>query len=381
MDKKEFKDFFLKNSFKIFTLSVLWPIGFFIYNEIINNQIYTITFGKVIAYFGPMVTLPFIGYLLQDRNKNSEDLKSATQKISELLFEVILNKKLGIRYVNPYLIKCWEAKNCDKKDCPAYKSENLRCWQVAGTYCMGKVTGKFAEKINDCKICNVYKKGTPNELTTIGEDFNNMMIVIESISAEQYKDFMDTIEALGKLIELKDPYTGGKHSPAVQGYALKVAKYLELTPEQIKNLKIAAILHDIGKIGIKGSILNKNGPLDEMEYNEIKKHPLIGEEAIKSIKKLNDVRKIIKYHHERYDGRMDGDHSSYIGEVKGDDIPIEARIISVADSFDAMTSDRPYRKAFTREKAIKILKEESGKQFDPKCVDAFIKLLNGVIPV
>ncbi|MBI5207888.1 MAG: HD domain-containing protein [Candidatus Firestonebacteria bacterium] len=372
---KELKEVFLKNAFRFFILSILWPIGFFFYNEVLHGQIDSITFGRIIAYFGPMITLPFIGYLLQERYEKTEDLEKTTQKIYELLLNVIKKKQLGIRYENPNLVKCWEISKCGKKDCPAYNSINLRCWQIAGTYCLDKPTGIMAQKIDDCRNCSVYKISTPDELTAIGENFNNMMLILENMSAEQYKDFMATIEALSKLIEIKDPYTGGKHSATVQRYALCIANLLNLSPEQIINIKIASILHDIGKIGIKGSILNKNGPLDNMEYKEIKKHPLIGEEAIKSIKKLNDVRAIIRYHHERFDGKMDGKYSSYTGEVKGEDIPIESRIISIADSYDAMTSDRPYRKALTKVEAVNIIKKERGQQFDPKIVDVFLKIL------
>ena len=233
----------------------------------------------------------------------------------------------------------------------------------------------MAKKIEDCRLCEVYKACVPDELSDIGEDFNNMMVVLEHMSSLQYEDYINTTEALSKLIEIKDPYTGGIHCHTVQRYALGTAKHLNLVPKQIENLKIAAILHDIGKIGVKGAILNKNGPLDNMEYEEIKKHALIGSNAIKSIGKLKDIRRIIKYHHERYDGNMEGKYAAYTGEVKGEEIPIEARIITLVDSYDAMTSDRPYRKAMDKEKALKIVREESGKQFDPKCVEAFIKFL------
>ncbi|MEW6088984.1 MAG: HD-GYP domain-containing protein [bacterium] len=195
------------------------------------------------------------------------------------------------------------------------------------------------------------------------------------MAAQQHEDFINTVDALGKLIEFKDPYTGGKHCHAVREYAVAIAAKLNLPTETIENVRIAASLHDIGKIGIKGAILNKEGPLDEFEIEMIKKHPMIGEEAIKSINKLKDVRQIVRYHHERFDGKLDGSFGSYTGEVKGEDIPIESRIISVADSYDAMISDRPYRKALFKEEARKIIKEESGKQFDPKIVEVFLEYL------
>lgn len=369
------KKTFYKRSFLIFKLTTLWPISFLIYNELIYGKYKYVTIGTLVAYIGPLICLPFIGYLIQDRYEKGEDLSNAKERISELMLNVIQKKQLGIRYNNPHLIPCWEMKNCGEKDCPAYKSENLRCWQVAGTFCAKGASGKMAKKIKDCRLCHVYKTSIPDELADIGEDFNNMMMVLEYMSSEQYEDYMCTIAALSKLIEMKDPYTGGRHCHAVQTYALGTAKYLNLTPLQVENVKIASILHDIGKIGIKGSILNKNGPLDEMEYKEIKTHALIGDAAVQSIGKLKDIRKIIRYHHERYDGKMEGKFSSYTGEVKGEEIPIEARIITLVDSFDAMTSNRPYRQAMTKEDAVTIIKKESGAQFDPKCVDAFLKYL------
>lgn len=198
------------------------------------------------------------------------------------------------------------------------------------------------------------------------------------MAAQQHEDFINTVDALGKLIEFKDPYTGGKHCHAVREYAVAAAIKLNLPVEKIENVRIAASLHDIGKIGIKGAILNKEGPLDEFEVAMIKRHPIIGEEAMKSINKLQYIRQIIRYHHERYDGRLEGSYCSYTGEVKGEEIPIESRIISVADSYDAMISDRPYRKALLREDAKKEIKAESGKQFDPKVVEVFLELLEEI---
>ena len=371
----DIKKVLFKNSFFLFTLATFWPLLFLIFNELLFGQYKDITLGVIVAYIGPMIFLPFIGYLIQDKYERGEDLSKATENISELMLKVVKDRQLGIRYKNQRMIPCWNVRKCDKKECPAYKSKNLRCWQIAGTYCATGPSGEMAKKIEDCRLCEVYKACVPDELSDIGEDFNNMMVVLEHMSSLQYEDYINTTEALSKLIEIKDPYTGGIHCHTVQRYALGTAKHLNLVPKQIENLKIAAILHDIGKIGVKGAILNKNGPLDNMEYEEIKKHALIGSNAIKSIGKLKDIRRIIKYHHERYDGNMEGKYAAYTGEVKGEEIPIEARIITLVDSYDAMTSDRTYRKAMDKEKALKIVREESGKQFDPKCVEAFIKFL------
>jgi HD-GYP domain-containing protein (c-di-GMP phosphodiesterase class II) len=138
----------------------------------------------------------------------------------------------------------------------------------------------------------------------------------------------------------------------------------------LKNIKYGALLHDIGKVGVDLSILNKPGRLTDEEYEIIKTHPMQGYEIIKPIKFLQDKFAAIKYHHERWDG------TGYPEGLKGEEIPLEARIVSVADTFDAMTSTRSYRKALDKEIAIEEIKKNAGKQFDPRVVAAFLKIIN-----
>ncbi|EOC99659.1 HD-GYP domain-containing protein [Caldisalinibacter kiritimatiensis] len=180
--------------------------------------------------------------------------------------------------------------------------------------------------------------------------------------------YIETIHALTKTIEAKDSYTSG-HACRVAEYSVKLAKALNLSDRKIENIKTAALLHDIGKIGIDDEILKKPGKLTDVEYNMIKQHPVIGSDILKDVDFLDEVAKIIKYHHERYDGR------GYPEGLKADKIPLEAAILSIADVYDAMTTDRPYRGALTKEKAIKEIKENSGTQFHPKLTDAFIKII------
>jgi len=187
--------------------------------------------------------------------------------------------------------------------------------------------------------------------------------------------FMRITEAMAAAIEAKDYYTHG-HTSRVTEYSEAIAK--KLGPKNIKDtdnkkffedIRIASLLHDIGKIGIPESILNKEGPLDPEERKKINEHPLIGTNILQPIHELKTVLLGVKYHHERFDGL------GYPEGLKGDQIPLIAAIISVADSFDAMTSDRPYRKGFSREKAIDIIKAESGKQFDPAIVEVFLEAI------
>ncbi|MCX7793268.1 MAG: HD domain-containing protein [Thermodesulfovibrionales bacterium] len=200
---------------------------------------------------------------------------------------------------------------------------------------------------------------------------NQVAVAIEN--ANLYKElketFYGTIEALAETIEKRDPYTGG-HTRRVMQYSLATGRELGLSGRELENLKLAAILHDIGKIGIRDSILLKKTNLTEEEAMVMNLHPKYGAEILEHIKQLKDVIPGMRGHHEKYDG------SGYPDGLKGEDIPLFARIIAVADAYDAMTTDRPYRKALSREQAFEELKKSSGRQFDPVVVNAFIKALS-----
>jgi HD-GYP domain-containing protein (c-di-GMP phosphodiesterase class II) len=191
-------------------------------------------------------------------------------------------------------------------------------------------------------------------------------------NARLYKKIQDSyfeiVKALAQAIEAKDPYTYG-HSARVMEYAVQIAQKLGLPEEEIESLRYAAILHDIGKIGVRGIILNNPNGLTGEEYDEIKKHPLIGEGIIKPIELLQPIRPLIRHHHEWYNGK------GYPDGLSGENIPLGDRILAVADAYDAMKSYRPYRKSLTEETAIQELKGGSGTQFDPKIVEIFLEIL------
>lgn len=182
--------------------------------------------------------------------------------------------------------------------------------------------------------------------------------------------YLSTIQALNKTVEAKDPYTSG-HASRVEDFAVRLSEAYNLPFQSIENIKTASILHDIGKIGINDSILNKASKLTEEEFQEIMRHPSIGAEIISKVDFLKDITGIIKHHHERYDG------NGYPDGIAGKEIPIEACILTIADSYDAMTSDRPYRKALTNEEALEEIRKCSGKQFHPELAEKFITMMEG----
>jgi HD-GYP domain-containing protein (c-di-GMP phosphodiesterase class II) len=178
--------------------------------------------------------------------------------------------------------------------------------------------------------------------------------------------FFQTAESLADAIEKRDSHTGG-HTQRVTFYSQAIAKYLRLTPLERKWLKITSVLHDIGKIGIGDDILKKPKPLSPEEFHIIKRHSNMGVEIIEHIRQLREIIPGVKYHHEQVDGK------GYPDGLRGKDIPILAKIVAVADTYDAMTTDRPYRKAKDKKMAIDELKRCSGTQLDKKVVDAFIR--------
>ena len=175
-----------------------------------------------------------------------------------------------------------------------------------------------------------------------------------------------SIKCLVKALEATSYWTAG-HTERVTEYAMGIGKFMELEGETLEKLKICALLHDIGKIATPKEILNKSTALTESEWLEIKKHPIVGAEILNDLKQFKDVILGIKYHHEHWDGRKG------IFGLKREEIPLMSRILSVADTFDALTSDRPYRPRHPKEDAVKEIARCSGTQFDPAVVEAFLK--------
>ena len=225
--------------------------------------------------------------------------------------------------------------------------------------------------INDCDLYQyILKPFEPEELKIVAE--NGIKKYTMATDNEEYYNelrelFYKTIRAISSALDTKDAYTNG-HSLRVTIYSIIIAKELGFTQEQLEEIEIAGLLHDIGKISIPTTVLCKNGKLTDQEFLIMKSHPVKSGKIVINIKKLATISEWVKAHHEKWDG------SGYPDGLKGEEIPLVGRIIALADTYDAMTSTRPYRTALPHEVAISEVQRCSGIQFDPKLAEIFIKL-------
>ena len=211
-----------------------------------------------------------------------------------------------------------------------------------------------------------------DEIALLGSNFNNMAVNIEALvrrlkqALRQNQElFLETIRTLAAAIDAKDPYTRG-HSERVSSFSMAISRHLGLNQDEVFRVHIASILHDVGKLGIRDGILNKPGGLSDDEFEIMRQHPSIGAQIMSPIRMLKDIIPGIRNHHETWDG------TGYPDGLAGEEIPLVARIIGVADTFDAMTTTRPYQQAMTLEYVIAKMRSMSGSRFDPRVVDAFI---------
>ena len=224
-------------------------------------------------------------------------------------------------------------------------------------------------------VMTVLREGSSRSFT---DDDESLMMSISSqmaVAIENYRlnldierTYVETIMALALAVEAKDPYSAG-HSKRVGFYAMQIGEALGLDAEMQRILHDAGVLHDIGKIGIKDEILLKAVALTPDETKIMQQHPLIGEAIVRPVRSLQKVGVLVRDHHERFDG------TGYPSGLRGEEIPIGARILSVADTYDSMVTDRPYRKRLTTETAEAELKKFAGIQYDPAVVDAFLRVL------
>lgn len=222
-----------------------------------------------------------------------------------------------------------------------------------------------AMQVGKGDLCVRIQEAGGEELCNLARAFNRMTENLDQANRRIQEGYLQAVMALAAAVEAKDPYTRG-HCDRVGYYAEKTARQMGLNESTVMQLLLAGQLHDIGKIGVGKEILCKTSCLTPKEITKMVQHPQIAWKILEPAVFLSEAREAILSHHERYDGK------GYPRGLSGDEICLSGRILAVADSYDAMTSDRPYRRRFEKDKALNILEEEKGKQFDPEIVDAFL---------
>jgi diguanylate cyclase (GGDEF)-like protein/putative nucleotidyltransferase with HDIG domain len=248
----------------------------------------------------------------------------------------------------------------DSKGAPLTCSLGIASWPTDGV---------MREEIIQAADASLYyaKQMGRNRICLATEIMTTEVLSVGS-KPDREPGILSTIYALAATVDAKDHYTYG-HSKKVSKYATDIAEALGYSQERIATLRAAALLHDIGKIGVSDRVLTKAGPLSDEDWEPIRAHPKLGVAILKHVESLSGCLAAIQYHHERYDG------SGYPAGLKGENIPLDARIMAVADSYDAMTSLRPYRQGkFTPEQALAELKRCAGSQFDPRVVEVFVSI-------
>ncbi len=270
-----------------------------------------------------------------------------------------LKEKLGSEKGN-VIVEAGELLDLSISECAVPKNAAFACWPL---FIRGRLFGLLATSCNDGS-----RDFPPVEEKLIDFLMKKAALAVENMALYESMthNFHNILKSLVNALEAKDLYTG-KHSERVTMFALDIAKKLGCSTDQIEALKTVGYLHDIGKIGIADSILNKPATLTSHEYEIVKNHPVIGVSIVKDLGLDSDETAIIRHHHERWDG------SGYPEGLSRLEIPLVARIVMVADAFDAMTSKRAYRDAMAEADAIRELQRNAGKQFDSDVVEAFME--------
>lgn len=291
------------------------------------------------------------------RGLSKSFLEATPVRVGEGIIGAVVSQKLPISVVDI------------RKD-PRIKYRSL----VKREKLAGLLAVPILQRGNPIGIITVYtskpRDFTQNEIDLLSTFASQASIAIDNarLYAKMQDQYLSMVMALAAAIEAKDAYTHG-HSQKVMEYAVKIGRELKLRDNEVQTLRYAGLLHDIGKIGIKDFILSKQGTLTKEEIQELRNHPMYGALIMEQVDFLKDIAPLTLYHHERYDG------SGYPLGLKGKDIPMGARILAVADTYDSMIADRPYRKALPFDHVVKEMKKVAGSQLDPQVVEIFLNVL------
>ncbi len=382
MTKKSIGRMLLFSTFFNVPLSILLIYQFISNLLKADNKNYTVMFFVELSLY--IISNIILAVIMKNLCLEEEQLLGMYQngeKLNDLIIKntpsglIILNSKGIIEYLNPSIIKILGSDEALGQNILNIDSiKNNFIYRNIVSALAGKSSVMFGVNYvtNTTKqngVFNIYIDAVINK-----NKVSKVIIHVHDVTKEvELKDeiestFLSTIEALAESIDAKDTYTG-RHSSNVLKYTSKICEAVEMDDKQKENIIIAATIHDIGKIGISDSILKKPDKLTDEEYEIMKKHPVIGASIVGKIHGYKKISNIIKYHHERWDGR------GYPEGIKEDEIPLGAQIIAIADAFDAMTSNRVYRKSLGYERAVQILTEEKGRQFNSELVELFIDML------
>jgi len=324
------------------------------------------------------ITEDFVSTFELDKTiKNALSLTKSLLHADGCCLHFINEKKGSVILRSRHIGNCLQDKEhrklCARFGAAGLMTERPDVEEIVGKYAFLSVPIVFGKDI--VGILSVFNKKpysfNDDEKLLLTTFANQSAIIIgnEKLYRKLHMSYLSTIKALVSTIEAKDPYTKG-HSEKVTYYAIRIARALKLKKELRRVLSYCGRLHDIGKIAISDTILNKPSTLTKEEFRQVTIHPVKGADILRHLDFLKDGVVAIRHHHERYDG------NGYPDGLKGDSIPLLARILSVADSFDAMTSDRAYRPRMSVEDSVDELKRCSGDQFDPMIINAFLGVLN-----